>query len=100
MPGRFKVFGTYRLSIKEHERLVIYGDIVDGSVRVRELLLIPLNSSLNIAATVESVEAIDGTATGSHIALVIQSDDPEESSLLEGLNVVGDTLEVAPETQS
>jgi hypothetical protein len=97
MSGRFKVFGTFRLRVRELERLVIYGDIVQGSVRDREVILIPLNNSLNVAAEVQSVEAIDGTATGSHVALVISSEDPDESSLLEGLNLVGDTLEVAAE---
>ena len=98
MSGRFKVFGTFRLKLRERDRLVIYGDIVEGSVRNHEVLLIPLNSSLSIAAKIESVEAVDGTATGSHVGLIVFSEDPDESSLLEGLNVVGDTLEVAAAT--
>lgn len=91
MSGTFKVVGTFRL---KNVGLVVYGDVVTGSVSNGELLLIPLNSSLSVTAPIRSVEAIDGTATGSHVALVLTADGELEISVLEALQFAGEVLHV------
>jgi len=93
VPGTFRVIGTFRLNGRG---LVAYGDVVSGVVSIGESLLIPLNSGLSIAATIRSVESIDGTSTASHVALVLADDDELESSILEGLQFAGETLTVEP----
>jgi hypothetical protein len=92
MAGKFKVVGTLRLSFREC--LVIYGDIVEGNVAVGEVIDVPLNSSLSVAFPIESVEAVDGTPTGSHVGLLVADD--KEIALVEGLNILGDTLAIHP----
>lgn len=93
MPGVFRVVGTFRVAGRG---LVAYGDLVNGTVASRETLRVPLNGSFAVTATIESVEMVDGTPTGSHIALLISSTDDLERAMLEGLNFAGETLEVSP----
>jgi hypothetical protein len=93
MPGTFRVVGTFRVAGRG---LVAYGDVITGSVACRETLCISLNSSIAISVEIRSVEMVDDTPTGSHVALLIASSDELESSLVEGLNFVGETLEVSP----
>jgi hypothetical protein len=83
--------GTFRLN---QRGLVVYGDVVEGSVSAGERLPIPLNSSLSIAATIASIDAVDGTATQSHVALLVSADDDLEMSVIEGLNFIGETLQI------
>lgn len=92
MPGKFKVIGTFILKLRN--RLIIYGDIVEGTVSSGEELRIPLNSSFAMTVPIESVEAIDGTSSASHIALVVAEDDPLGHNLIESMNFVGETLAI------
>lgn len=73
-----------------------YGDVIEGTVAKREVLAIPLNSSTWISPMIRSVEMVDGTRTGSHVALLISSSDELDVALIEALNFVGETLDVMP----
>jgi hypothetical protein len=92
MPGTFEVKGTFPLRGKG---LVAYGDIITGDVRIGEVLLIPLNSSTVTSAVIRSVEAIDGTPTGSHTALLL-GEDELEIDMLHALGFDGETLTISP----
>ncbi|HEY2090253.1 MAG TPA: hypothetical protein VGJ81_00055 [Thermoanaerobaculia bacterium] len=76
--------------------LVAYGDVVSGTVAIRETLAIPLNSSISISPEIRSVETVDGTPTGSHVALLISSSDEIDVALLEALDFADEVLEVVP----
>lgn len=93
MPGKLKVAGLFYLSVLHS--VVVYGDIVEGTPRAGDVLHVPLNSGLALTSLVRSVEAVDGTPTGSHTALVLETEDPEDANLLQGLNLKGDILELA-----
>src|SRR3954468_21164788 len=69
MPGKFKVAGSFVLQARN--RLIIYGDVVQGTVGPGEELRVPLNGSFAMTVPIESVEMVDGTQTGSHVALVV-----------------------------
>ncbi len=90
MPGRFTVRGTFVLALRN--RLVVYGDIEDGTVSSGEELRVPLNGGFAITVTIESVEAVDGTKTGSHVALVVSEDDALGYELIQGMNFTNETL--------
>lgn len=92
MPGKLKVAGVFYLSARRS--VVVYSDIVEGTGRRGDVLHVPLNSSLAITSLVRSVEAVDGTPTGSHTALVLETEDPEVTSILQGLNFQGEILEL------
>lgn len=92
MPGRFTVRGSFVLGARN--RLIVYGDVVKGTIEAGEELVVPLNSSLAMTVPIESVEAVDGTETGSHVALVVAEDDPLGHDLIHGLNITGETLAV------
>jgi hypothetical protein len=92
MPGEFKVFGTFVLSLRN--RLVIYGDIVSGSIASGEELRVPLNGSFAITVPIESVETVDGTPTGSHVALLVAEDESLGQEIIQALNFSGETLVV------
>ena len=94
MPGEFQVKGNFML--KARNRLVIYGDIVRGTVSGGEELRVPLNSSFAMTVPIESVETVDGTPTGSHLALVVAEDDSLGHDLIEALGFTGETLVVQP----
>lgn len=90
MPGQFKVVGTFLLS--HRKRLVIYGDVASGTVSSGEELCVPLNGSLSVTVPIEDVEAVDGTPTGSHVALVVAEDELDGQELVQALNFSGETL--------
>ena len=85
------VVGTFRLSGRG---LVAFGDLVNGTVRPREGVIIPLNSSTVLTAIVESVESVE-RSSGSHVGLVLKAEDELERDILEALNFAGETLEIA-----
>jgi len=94
MPGTFSVIGTISL----HGRgLIAYGDIATGDVHAGEILVIPLNSSTAMSAVIRSVEAVDGTPTGSHVGLLLGEDDLEVK-MLEALGFQGRRLRSRPLT--
>lgn len=68
---------------------------MEGTVAANESLQIPLNSSLSVAAEIASVESVDRTPTGSHAALLIATDNDSETAIMEGLNFIGETLEIS-----
>ena len=43
---------------------------------------------------IECIKAVDGTATGSHTALVVAEDEGPGRDLIEGMNITGETLVV------
>ena len=96
MPGEFHVKGSFMVTARN--RLVIYGDIVQGTVSGGDELLVPLNSSTAMTVPIESVETVDGTPTSSHVALVVAEDDSLMHDLLGALGFTGETLlvQVAP----
>jgi len=75
-------------------RLIVYGDIVDGTVASGEELRVPLNGSFAMTVPIESVETVDGTETGSHVALVVAEDDALGHDLIQAMNFTGETLTV------
>lgn len=56
--------------------VVIYGDILDGTIRNGDLPHLRVNRGMPRTVRINSVEAVDGTPTGSHVALVT----PKQSS--------------------
>jgi hypothetical protein len=72
-------------------RLIIYGDIVDGTVASGEELRVPLKGHFAMTVPIESVESVDGTETGSHVALVVAEDDSGRD-LIQAMNFTGETL--------
>jgi hypothetical protein len=92
MAGTFQVVGTF---LVPGRGLLAYGDIVTGDVRPGELLVIPLNGSTGMSAMIRSVEAVDGTSTGSHVGLLLGEDDLEVD-ILAGLGFEGEPLTVSP----
>jgi hypothetical protein len=75
MPGQLKVAGVFCLSARRC--VVVYGDIVEGTLRRGDVLQVPTSSRLVVTSVVHSLEAVDGTPTGSHAALVLESEDQE-----------------------
>ncbi|HEX7681629.1 MAG TPA: hypothetical protein VF713_26135 [Thermoanaerobaculia bacterium] len=94
MPGKFTVRGSFVL--KQRNRLIIYGDVVQGTVAPGELLRVPLNGSFAMTIPIENVEMVDGTSSGSHVVLVVDDDDSLGHQLIQGLNFTGETLVVQP----
>ena len=92
MSAVITVRGTFVL--KARNAFVAYGDLVEGSVSKGMVMQIPLNSSVSVAAEVSGVEMVDGTPTGSHLALRFDCDDLEDAELLNALNVAGEDLRV------
>ena len=92
MPGKFKVAGSFVLQARN--RLLIYGDILQGTVVSGEELRVPLNSSLAMTVPIESVEMVDGTQTGSHVALVVAEDESLGHDIIRALNFTDETLVV------
>ena len=72
----------------------MYGDVVEGTVASGEELQIPLNGGLDMTVPIESVEMVDGTATGSHVALVVAEDDSLGHDLIQSMNFTDETLTV------
>jgi hypothetical protein len=92
MPGKFTVRGTFLL--RSRNRLIVYGDVVEGTVASGEELRVPLNGSFAMTVPIESVEMIDGTSTGSHVPLVVAEDDSLGHDLIQALGFGGETLAV------
>jgi hypothetical protein len=98
MPGEFHVSGSFVLAARS--RLVIYGDVVSGTVCSGEELRILLNSSFAMTVPIESIEAVDGTPTGSHVALIVAEPDSLGHDLIQALGFIGETLVVRPAEES
>jgi hypothetical protein len=76
MPGEFTVVGALRLAARGV--VVVYGDLVRGDVADGEILIVPRPGESPLRIQIASVEAIDKTATGSHLALLLPEEtDPE-----------------------
>ena len=91
MPAKFHAIGTF--TINARNLFVIYGDIVDGVVKPRMFLGVPLNSAVTITAPIHSVEFVDG-ANGSHAALTFNFEDPDDASVWKGLNIGDEILDI------
>jgi hypothetical protein len=90
--ARFHVRGTFHLTGRD--RFVVYGDVLEAEVRAGMRLQVPLNSQLSFEALVTAVEFVDGTPTGSHVALVLPLDEPLDLRTWQSLNVGDEVLEV------
>ena len=80
--------------LRARNRLIVYGDIVDGTVAPGEELRVPLNGSFAMTVPIETVETVDGTETGSHVALVVAEDDALGRNLTQSMNFTDETLVV------
>ena len=80
--------------LEARNRLIVYGDIVDGTVAPGEELRVPLNGSFAMTVPIESVEMVDRTKTGSHVALVIAEADALGHNLIQSMNFTDETLVV------
>jgi hypothetical protein len=88
--------GTTIIS-KREKRLVIYGDIVEGTVKKGMYVLIPINSSFSLRIEIESVEYMDKIKEKeSYIALVLKPEEnvEEELELIQCLNIGDEVLEI------
>jgi hypothetical protein len=92
MAARFHVRGTFHLT--ERDRFVVYGDVLEGEVRAGMHLQVPLNSQLSFEAPVAAVDFVDGTPTGSHVALAFLLEQPLDLTTWQGLNIGDEVLEV------
>ena len=92
MPAKFQIRGSFHLSGRG---FVLYGDVVEGVIRSRMNLHVPFNSQLAMEVPIGSVEFVDGTRTGSHVALVIPLEDTIDLPLWQGLDLVDEILEVS-----
>jgi len=87
MEAKFRVVDTFQPATKEPPTFVMYGDVVDGEVAVGMLVRIPLNSAAAIEGEIGGVEFVEGTPTGSHLALIISVTDQAELEIWEGLSI-------------
>ena len=92
MPARFRVRGSFHVT--QRDRFVVYGDVLEGEVRPGMHLQVPLNSALSFEAPVAAVGFVDGTPTGSHVALAFPLDRPLDLSTWQGLNIEEEVLDV------
>ena len=73
---------------------MVYGDVVEGEVRAGMLLQVPLNPQQSLDAPVVAVEFIDGTPSGSHVALAFSLAEPLDLATWHELNIGDVILEV------
>lgn len=88
MAGSLSVRGTLRL----RDQFVVYGDIVEGSIRDDDLLTSRIASITVGSISVSAVEWIDGTPTGSHVALLLSATSDEDRQWLETRKLRGKIL--------
>jgi len=82
---------------KREKRLVIYGDIVEGTVKKGMYVLIPINPSFSLSIEIESVEYMDNIKEKeSYIALVLKPEEnvEEEIDLIQCLDIGDEVLEI------
>ncbi len=94
--ARFHVKGTFQLD-GDGPRAVIYGDVVEGTIREGMSVQIPFNGSLSMAARIEAIEFLDNVSERiSHVGLVLDVEElaQEEVELIQSLNIGGETLEI------
>ncbi len=97
MSAKFHAIGTMTLDL-DGIRGVIYGDVVEGTVKEGMSITIPFSSALNMTAVIEAIEFLDNVSEKiSHIALVIDPEgDPEESAeLITSLGIEDEVLEIS-----
>lgn len=81
----------------EGVRAVVYGDVVEGTIKKGMKLIIPLNGSLSMSAVIEEIEFLDKRPEKiAHMALVLDPEgEPEETAdLIMSLGIIDETLEV------
>jgi len=91
MTAKFHAIGTIAIPAKQY--FVIFGDILDGTIKPGMSAGIAFNSSIRFTAPVYSVEMVDG-ANGSHIALVFTASDDNELELWKALNIGDEIVEI------
>ena len=94
--AKFHAKGSFKID-RNGLRTVIFGDIVDGTIRHGMKIHIRFNDSLSMTSEIEAVELVDRiTDRVSHVALVlrVEEDADEEADLFASLNVGDEVLEV------
>lgn len=72
---------------------VISGDIVSGTVKKGMIMKVRLNSDLSFDLPIDAVEMVKKTET-SEIGLCTLCEDADELSLLKGLNIGDEIIEI------
>ena len=93
---RFHVLGTYELD-RHGKRTLLFGDVLDGTVRKDMLIVIPLNDSLNAVCEIEGIEMLnDKVRKQGYVGLLIRGEEEpgDYDGLLASLPLKDKVLEV------
>ena len=91
MAAHFLSRGTFTLASRRY--FVIFGDIVEGTIRAGMHASAALSSSARFTAPIHAVESVD-RSSGSHIGLVFAASDDEELDHWAALNFAEVVLEI------
>lgn len=92
MTARFYVTRTF--TIRSRNLFVLSGRIISGEIKPGMEAHIPCNTSFSITTSIHGVEYIDSPGRESEVGLTIRFEDEGERSILEGLNVGEEEIEV------
>jgi hypothetical protein len=91
MPAVFAAKGSF--GIPSRRLFVISGEILSGLVRNGMTMKVRLNSTLAFDLPISAVEMVK-KVDGSEVGLCTVCRDADELSLLKGLNIAGETIEI------
>jgi hypothetical protein len=91
MPALFNAKASF--AIPSRRMFVISGDIVSGAVKKGMTMKVRMNSSLALTLTIEGVEFVT-KKEGSEVGLTVLYHGADELSMLQGLNIGGEQIEI------
>ena len=96
MTTRFHAKGIFKID-RNGPRVVIYGDVSEGTVRKGMKIAIPLNGATSLMLEIEAVEYLDRRSTREgFVGLVLVPDGADEDNweIIEALRIEDEFLEV------
>jgi hypothetical protein len=84
-------------AIESRSLFVLVGSTTAGTIKPGMLVRIPLNGSLSMTASIESIDSLKREGGREYTVLCIRISDADGLSLWRGLNIGGEAIDVVEE---